>query len=459
VHGAIAGAIEALHREQVDEHAALLAHHCEAAGKALAAARWAERAAERMDQAHPDEALRLWLKVRSLLHEVPQTSETIALGTRACTQVLNHGVTQRLSHEEAARTFEEAKALAALADDPAQHAFVIYRYGIFRGVVEGAIEEWIDLSIEALRLAEQAGDAAVEFYIKMGLGLGSLFAGRLQDAKAISSEALTHVDDPHFASHLTGRSPYAWLLTERASALQLMGQLRASEVDLERAITLSRSHGYLDSLAWGLLQRIHRATFLGEKGTASIDTEELLRLAEQTGAGTIGAYAHAAVSMAHSLSGNQTEAAEFLDAQGSILPEGFLLRGTEVLARVAQLFLTADRPEEARAGAERAISTCREMGARASECPAQITLAEALRRSQGKAAAGAIRDALARARELVEETEARVYQPRILEEEARLAQLEGDEAGFDSSLREAHRLYTEMGATGHAERLARELGL
>ena len=26
-------------------------------------------------------------------------------------------------------------------------------------------------------------------------------------------------------------------------------------------------------------------------------------------------------------------------------------------------------------------------------------------------------------------------------------------------LREAHRLYTEMGATGHAERLARELGL
>ncbi len=26
-------------------------------------------------------------------------------------------------------------------------------------------------------------------------------------------------------------------------------------------------------------------------------------------------------------------------------------------------------------------------------------------------------------------------------------------------LREAHRLHTEMGATGHAERLARELGL
>ena len=130
-----------------------------------------------------------------------------------------------------------------------------------------------------------------------------------------------------------------------------------------------------------------------------------------------------------------------------------------MLVRVARLFLTAGRPDQARATAEEDVSACREMGARRTECLAQITLAEALRRSQGTAAAGAIREALARARELVEETEARVYQPWILEEEARLAQLEGDEAGFDDKLREAHRLYTEMGATGHAERLAKELRL
>jgi len=48
--------------------------------------------------------------------------------------------------------------------------------------------------------------------------------------------------------------------------------------------------------------------------------------------------------------------------------------------------------------------------------------------------------------------------PPILEEEARLAQLEGDDAGFQEKLRQAHRLFTEMGAIGHAERVARELG-
>ena len=40
-----------------------------------------------------------------------------------------------------------------------------------------------------------------------------------------------------------------------------------------------------------------------------------------------------------------------------------------------------------------------------------------------------------------------------------LARLRGDEAARERALRNAHRLYTEMGATGHAERLAKELDL
>jgi hypothetical protein len=82
-----------------------------------------------------------------------------------------------------------------------------------------------------------------------------------------------------------------------------------------------------------------------------------------------------------------------------------------------------------------------------------------LRHSGEPRATARSRDVLARARELVEETEARVYVPFIAEEEARLAQLEGDQSAFERQLRDAHRLYTEVGATGHAKRLARELEL
>ena len=50
-----------------------------------------------------------------------------------------------------------------------------------------------------------------------------------------------------------------------------------------------------------------------------------------------------------------------------------------------------------------------------------------------------------------------MYRPQVCEERAELARLRGDEAARARELREALRLYTESGAAGHAERLAREL--
>ncbi len=35
----------------------------------------------------------------------------------------------------------------------------------------------------------------------------------------------------------------------------------------------------------------------------------------------------------------------------------------------------------------------------------------------------------------------------------------GNEAGRERHFRKAHRLYTEMGAAGHAERVGREVGV
>jgi hypothetical protein len=48
-------------------------------------------------------------------------------------------------------------------------------------------------------------------------------------------------------------------------------------------------------------------------------------------------------------------------------------------------------------------------------------------------------------------------QPQIVEERARLAALCGDAGAASEGLQQAHAAYTEMGATGHTERLAREL--
>ncbi len=66
-------------------------------------------------------------------------------------------------------------------------------------------------------------------------------------------------------------------------------------------------------------------------------------------------------------------------------------------------------------------------------------------------------EALDRASQMIEETGANVYRPQVHEERAELARLRGDAAACDRELREAHRDYTEMGATGRAQRVAREL--
>ncbi len=52
---------------------------------------------------------------------------------------------------------------------------------------------------------------------------------------------------------------------------------------------------------------------------------------------------------------------------------------------------------------------------------------------------------------------ARPFEAQIHEVSADLARVLGEHAEAEHELREAHRLYTEMGATGHTERVAREL--
>ncbi len=58
----------------------------------------------------------------------------------------------------------------------------------------------------------------------------------------------------------------------------------------------------------------------------------------------------------------------------------------------------------------------------------------------------------------VQTTGACAYAPQVLVERAPLAALRDDTAAARRWLREAHRLFTELGAVGHAERLSRDLG-
>jgi len=88
---------------------------------------------------------------------------------------------------------------------------------------------------------------------------------------------------------------------------------------------------------------------------------------------------------------------------------------------------------------------------------ARCVLAQILLRTEGPIAREAIEAELARADAIIEQTGARAYAPFVLVTRAALYRALGDKAGREHLLREAQRLWVEMGATGWAERVAHEL--
>ena len=82
VHTAVAQALETLHADALDEHAALLAHHRELAGEREHAALWHRRAAEWIGASDYREARRHWTSVRELA-AAPETPEAVRLAITA----------------------------------------------------------------------------------------------------------------------------------------------------------------------------------------------------------------------------------------------------------------------------------------------------------------------------------------------------------------------------------------
>jgi Double zinc ribbon len=108
-------------------------------------------------------------------------------------------------------------------------------------------------------------------------------------------------------------------------------------------------------------------------------------------------------------------------------------------------------PARALAIAREDVAFAAHTGTQVAEIELQIELAEVAARCGHEAEA---RTALARARELAEQTECRLLVPSIHEAAAVLAETLGNTEQRLMELRAAHRLFVEMGATGHAERIA-----
>jgi hypothetical protein len=121
--------------------------------------------------------------------------------------------------------------------------------------------------------------------------------------------------------------------------------------------------------------------------------------------------------------------------------------------------LGARSPRARRARPRRALALSRARGTLRWEPPSLIALARGRIAQLGAAAQRDVEDHLAQAESRARaEGGPHIVLPEIFEARAELASALGESDERQRHLREAHRLYAEMGADGHAARLARVLG-
>jgi hypothetical protein len=128
-----------------------------------------------------------------------------------------------------------------------------------------------------------------------------------------------------------------------------------------------------------------------------------------------------------------------------------------VFAGRAQIHSALGEHERAIAQARAALEEALPGGNRFGESVARVALARVLLAANDRDLQEEIEQCLDLGEALCRETGMRIHHPPLLEVRATLAERRGDPQEARRILREAHRLYTEMGATGHAERLAEEL--
>jgi adenylate cyclase len=457
LHAAVARAIEELHPEKLDENAALLAHHLEEAGEPLQAARWHRRAAEWIGVSDATEAVRHWRRVRVLTATAPATSESQTFALEACFRILLVGWRVGLSEKEIGEVFTNGIELATQTEDSGAHARLLDGYATLKGL-SGDFDEAIRHITRAIELAETVDDRGLQFALRQRLCWAHTYAGNHRDALQIAEDALEWSQgDLKLGTEVIGFSPYIYLRYLRGLVLQGLGRLEEAAQEADDALKLARAENDRDHLWFSALYGARLAAARGDSSAELRNAREAVEIADRLGTPLYRAMAYSELLRSLADSGEWGAAISLADQLGEV--EGRLGAGI-AHAATARAHLGLGDSAQARVAADQALAIAERIpSAKVLQIDVRLDYARILLATEGIDSEEAVRRELGVAMSFSEESGHALSRPEIHEVRAELARVLGNQAEYESERREAHRLYVEMGATGHAERLARELGL
>jgi len=461
LHAAVARVVEAAHAHDLDQQAALLAHHWEQATDLVQAVRWHRRAAEWAALNDPVEGLRHWRKVRELGRALPDESSKEAC-LRACRAVLAGGSWRLgMSEDDVRALLDEGRALARDLGRPAAVANLLAGVAAQHGVV-GRAQAALEVAAEAATLVDHTLGRGEVIAIDIAIAYWGLVAGRIQDAIVGLDRIVERAgDDPHVGYEIVGFSPLIWAEQVGAIALAQAGRLDECRTRTARAVRLARAHAMQENLAWAL-GTLSIVAYLG-RGTSAATVPDVLRAAAEAVeiAGAVGSRysqitASSNLAAAALLSGDYAACEErLIDCLASARESGTGLDWHgQMLAILADARLARGDGDGAIAAAREGVAVADAGGAWFQAALARAALVDALVRAG--ASDHAVAPMIAEARELVRKSAGNSLLPRLREAQARLAG-RNDRTILADGLREAEAMYRALGAPDPADRLAQEL--
>lgn len=413
-HAAVASALEALFKDRPEQRASLLAYHLEQAGENLKAAQQNMRAAVWIGANDPSQALRSWKKVRELLKTQPPSQPIDYMKMMACGQIVNFGWREGIGATEALVYFDEAKKLALALKDMRANALIHAAFGriLANG---GSADEYVAKIREAKAIADQGSDVSVQITLKAVLCHALRLAGYMSEALQTNIEATEHAHEiAQFDRQTLGFDIEIWLTAMRGQTLVMLGRAQEARPFLDHILGLDSSqvdplHQVIPSLAY-----VDIAWAEGNAALAEHHADRAFSIAAKSGNPYLRVYAQACRGLSHVVGGRLTSAIH--DLSEALVFARSRKAGLEneprILADLANAHRLNGDVADALRTCEDAIAVSSERHARVPECFARIVHASLLKQLDGHDQDGADAE-LARARALIQETGAALFNPMI----------------------------------------------